>query len=875
MRNEKRNQKQNNERNRDRNRKPGAPRSRRLFDVSWATVKHRKGGFVAAFVALFCGSAVVTACGILLMSGLVSCVEPERYAGATVMVGGRQSLPVKEDFDPFHAERAPLPAATADRVAEVPGVKSVVPERTVGMTLTDDRGAAVPLGRPLYGHGWSSAALAPFRLTEGHAPGGDRDAVLDVDLARGAGLGVGDTARLTVGTTSTSYRITGLVSAPRIERQSAVFVTDARAGQLAPRPDRVTAIGVFGDPGTDPDELAARIGRAVPDTAVYTGRDVGDLEFLDVGQSRGFLVGLSASFGGTALAVVIFVVSSTLGLAIHQRRRELAMLRAVAATPRQIHRLIGGEILLVGTAGALLGAVPGFLVADGLRAAFARAGVLPADFELSSHPLPALASVLLCVAGARLAGYIAAFRVARIRPVEALSESQAEPRGLGRTRRSFGWVLILLGVGSAVAVPLLVPGQLALAGAGGSLLLLMVGFGLIGPLAVKLAARAMGPFLRRSRVSGYLAAANSTANARRLSAAVVPLALAAAMALMQLSILSTVEAEAKRQAASGVVADHVLTGDGTGLSPELAAAVRKIPGVDTVTPVARSRVMLHYKEIDQYRTEPFSAQGVDPARLDRTLDLDVRDGGLGELRGDTVALSWTAAGTARLGVGDTTDVYLGDGVRKKLRVVAVYGNGLGFGDVTVPHDLMTRHTTSGLDSALLVTATGTGDDARVTTALDRLARDTPTLTVRGSDDFAAAQEADITQQSWTNLIANAVLLLYVLIAVVNTLVMATTGRGREFAMLRLIGTSTRQTRRMMSMESGVVIVTAVVVGVLIALPPAVGASLATTGRAVPHVEPLVWAGVAVFVAVLGRLSISVPTRAALRARPVDAVSTGE
>ncbi|MFJ6572464.1 ABC transporter permease [Streptomyces sp. NPDC091292] len=857
-------------------RKPGAARSsRRLFDVSWATVKHRKGGFVAAFTALFCGSAVVTACGILLMSGLTSGVAPERYAGATVMVGGAQTLPVKEDFDPFHAERATLPAATAEKVAEVPGVRSVVPERTVGMTLTDARGDTVSPGRPLYGHGWSSAVLAPFRLTGGQAPAGDRDAVLDAVLAREAGLGVGDTARLTVGTTPATYRITGLVTAPRLARQSAVFVTDARAAQLAPRADQVTAIGVFGDPGTDPDDLAARIGRAVQDTAVHTGRDVGDLEFLDVGQSRGFLVGLSASFGGTALAVVIFVVSSTLGLAIHQRRRELAMLRAVAATPRQIHRLIGGEILLVGTVGALLGAVPGFLVADGLRAAFARAGVLPADFALSSNPLPALASVVLCVAGARLAGYIAAFRVARIRPVEALSESQAEPRGLGRTRLAVGWALILLGLGSAVVVPLFVPGQLALAGAGGSLMLLMIGFGLIGPLAVKLAARMTGPFLRRSRVSGYLAAANSTANARRLSAAVVPLALAAAMALMQLSTLSTVTAEAERQAASGVVADHVLTGEGTGLSPELADTVREIPGVDTVTPVARSRVMLHYKEIDKYQTEPFSAQGVDPARLERTLDLDVREGSLGELRGDTVALSWTAAGTARLGVGDTADVYLGDGVRKKLRVVAVYGNGLGFGDVTVPHGLLTRHTTTGLDAALLVTTKGTADDARVTAALDRLARDTPTLTVRGSGDFAAAQEADITQQSWTTLTANAVLLLYVLIAVVNTLVMATMGRGREFAMLRLIGTSTRQTRRMMAMESWVVIVTAVVVGVLIALPPAVGASLAMTGRAVPQVEPLVWAGVAAFVAVLGRLSVGVPTRAALRARPVDAVSTGE
>ncbi|MFB7464852.1 FtsX-like permease family protein [Streptomyces sp. NPDC056224] len=852
-----------------------------MFDIAWSTIKNRKGGFIAAFIAVFCGSAVVTACGVLLMSGLLSGVSPERYAGAAVMVGGNQTKAVKENFDPHFAERVTLPAGLADEIAKVPGVRSVVGDRTVEMSVTGPQGDTVALGHPLFGHGWASAALGPFPLAEGHEPRAAEDVVLDSAVARRAGVKTGDTVRLSVGTTPASYRISGLAAQPPggLDRQSAAFFTDDRAAQLSQRPDRLTAIGVLAEPGTDADALAARIGKALAGSpeavAVYTGKQVGDLEFLDMGQSRGFLVALSASFGGTALAVVIFVVSSTLGLTVHQRRRELAMLRAIAASPRQIHSLIGSEILMVATAGALLGAAPGFLIAGALRDAFAAVGVLPGDFELSYNPAPAGAAVVLCVLGARLAGYVAAFRTARIQPVEALRESQAEPPQLGRPRLIAGRVLIVLGLVAAVVLPMVIPGQLAIAGAAGSLLILMFGCALIGPQLVKLTTRVMAPLLRCFRVSGYLAAANSSANSRRLSSAVVPLALGAALALMQLSTLSTVEATAKQQAATGVVADYVLTSDATGLSRDLTGTVRAAPGVATATPVARSQVMLTYVEIDKETSRPFSAQGVDPRGLARTLDLDVREGSLDELAGDTVALSWMAAGTAGLGVGDTADVNLGDGTGQKLKVVAVYGNGLGFGDVTLPHDLLAAHTTQGLDSALLVTASGPGERDRVGAALTELAQRTPTLEVQEADRFAAVQQGQFAQQSWTNLIANALLLLYVLIAVVNTLVMATMARSREFAMLRLIGTSRRQTRRMMFMESWVVVVSAIAVGVFIAIPPTVGSSLAMTGQAVPHLEPAVWLGIAGFIAVLGWLSIALSTRSALRTRPIDAVYTGE
>lgn len=168
----------------------------------------------------------------------------------------------------------------------------------------------------------------------------------------------------------------------------------------------------------------------------------------------------------------MLVVASTLTLSIQQRRCEFALLRAVAASRGQIHRMVGAEILLVAGSAAILGAGPGIAVAYLLRSAFAAGGVLPADFGLALSPLPAVAAILLCVGSARVAGWVAARRPARISPVEALDESAVEPPALHRFRVLAGWVAAVLGV-AAAGLPTLIPGEAAVAGAASSAVLLV------------------------------------------------------------------------------------------------------------------------------------------------------------------------------------------------------------------------------------------------------------------------------------------------------------------------------------------------------------------------------------------------------------------
>jgi putative ABC transport system permease protein len=805
------------------------------------------------FVAVFAAAALVSALGVLFESGLRAGVPPQRFAGAAVVVGAQQSIPVEEDMDLPFSERVPLPADVVERVGAVPGVEKAVGDLTVAVTVG---------GQPVAAHGWASASLAPFTLRDGEAPR-DGGVVLDRALADRAGVSVGDQVDIAIGAVPTKFTVSG-VTAQALGRESTLFFADGQARELYGRAKQVDAVGVLPSSGVDADVLAERIAAALPEVAVYTGDARGDVEFLDVGRVRSQLIVLSLAFAGTAIMIAMLVVASTLALSVQQRRQEIALLRAVAATPRQVHRMVGSEIFLVAGLAAVLGAVPGYLVAYGLRAAFAEVGMLPADFGLAISPLPAVAAVLLCIVTARGAGFVAARRVAKIQPVEALRESAVDAAPIRRWRVIAGAVALAMGTGASV-LPIFLPGEVAVAGAAGSALMMVIGVALLGPRLVEVAIRLIGRPLRSAApVGGYLAVANVTASARRLAVAVTPLVLAVTMASVQLFTQTTIAAEAEDQADKGVVADFVVSAP-SGLAPSVTEAVASADGVSSVTPVVRSQVFVKHLTAGRWEVSAYAAQGVPPAGLDRTLDLSPRSGRLADLRGETIALSTMAAETIGVDVGETVELHLGDGTVMRPKVVATYGRGLGFGDLTLPHDVLAAHTTTRLDQSILVSASDVAAARRALSAL-------PGLTVLDREGLVAAGQAQRDTQTWTSLIALFVILGYVAIAVVNTLVMATAARSREFALLRLVGTGTRQVRRMTRIEACIVVGIALVVGSLAALPPLVGVSLGMTESPFPTVAPLTYLAIVGVTAVMGLLAIGIPTRLALRARPVHALA---
>ncbi|WP_369204652.1 ABC transporter permease [Streptomyces sp. PU-14G] len=853
---------------------------RKDLSLAWSTIKGRKGGFVGSFVAIAAGSAVITACGILLMSGLTTGVTPERYSGAAVVVGGEQSYWLDETAEVRYSERVTLPADKVDAVAAVPGVKSADGDVDIDVSALSSDGEEVggPDGFPVFGHGWSGASLGPFSVREGSPPAAPDDVVLDAELAEHADLAVGSKIRIVVGSLPSTYRVAGIASPPKggLDRQSAVFFTDARAAELSGRPGRVDVIGVRAEPHVTPDELAKRITAAVPHVVARTGAERGDVEFLDVGDARSLVVESSASFGGTMVLIVVFVVVSTLALSVQQRRRELALLRAIGATPKQIHWMVGAEMTLVSLSGALVGAIPGVVLAFAMRGVFVLAGAMPSDFQMQVGWVPFLASLVLCMVSARLGGWLVARRVAKTSPVEALGDVAIEPKKLGWVRLTIGFLLIPLGLLLTLS-NVAVSGDSAADTAAAAVLLFVVALGCIGPLLLRGAVLLFGSLLNRpSKAHGFLAHANTRAHVRRLSTATTPLAMGVTLAAVQVFGTSTTVAASHDQLEQGLRAGRVLTASsGAGVSPQVVDAVRSVPGAAVVTPVARTQTLLTFPSEDDTATKAFAAQGVTPERLSQTMDLEVIEGDISKLKDGTVALSRIVAETVGADRGETIDLRLGDGTAIKPRVVAIYERGLGFGDVTLPNDLVVAHTTSQVNTAVLVRSEDGTDSETFDGALRKAVEPCPTVGVGDREAFQNAPGSGDSGDWALDLLFQTLLLGYIAIAVVNTLVMATAARVREFAMLRLIGAGREQVRAMMNGEARLVAVSALLFGLLATIPPLVGVSISLTKSPVPSISPLGLIAIVALTVALSWGSIAMATKYAMRPAPVDAIGGRE
>ncbi|GLZ43472.1 FtsX-like permease family protein [Actinokineospora sp. NBRC 105648] len=854
-----------------------------MLSLSWQTIKTRASGLVGAFLAVLCGTALMAACGVLIDSGIRSGVPTERYAATSVVVGGKQSVR-PEGADALSAQRVTdQPTLGADlvrRIAAVPGVRAAVGEVDFPANVMTDRGELVtgPGGSPSRGHGWGSAVLAPFTLTAGAEPTRSDQVVLDTDLAARVNARVGQRVRIaTPGSTATTaeYQVTGLVSANRLTRQSALFFSPDRAAELFGRPGQVHAVGVLADSGVDVDDLAERVEGALngESVTVSAGVERSSIEFTDVGQARATLTVIASSFAGIALLVMMFVVSSTLALSVAQRRREFALLRAIAATPRQIRRLIATETTLVALPAAVLGSLGGVLLAGWLRDAFAGIGVVPPDFALTTGPIPVAAALVLGVGAARLAGAVTARRPARISPVAALGEAAVERSALGRGRTWTGLVFLLLGVGAST-IPLFLHSLVAAGLTTIAALLIVIGLALLGPLVVGRAIRVLaGPLGRLSRVGGYLAAANSVANTRRLSAAITPLMLAVGFAITYFFSQSISGAAVQRETDLATTADHVITSQSGGLPPQVSAAARRVPGVATATSVVRTHAIVASARPggDDVDVQTVPAIGLDGDQVEGNLDLGSVTGNLADLTGATVALSASEANSQDKELGDEVEFYFGDGTPAKLRLVATYTHHLAFGDFILPAPLARAHSTDLVDTSVLVRLTPGTSTVDAATGLADLAREFPGAVVADRTAMGAVRDTTQTQQFWVSLTAIGVVLGYIVIAVANTLVMTTAQRTREFALLRLVGGTRRQVRHMMRIEATVSAGIAIVIGSLIPILPLALLGIGLAGSPIPTGPVVVYLGIVLGAAILGILAVALPTRFTMRTRPIDAI----
>ncbi|GAA4095389.1 ABC transporter permease [Actinomadura miaoliensis] len=798
-----------------------------MFSFALSTLRYRRAAFAGAFVALFFASALVTACGMVMDTGLRGTVEPVRYAGAPVVVAGdpqshfvkqKKKGKTKRKSKPNTA-RAWIPADLADRLRRVDGVRGVVTEVSFPLVM--------PGAGQVEAHGWESAPLTPVTLRQGRAPAAPDEIALSTRR-------LGERVPVLTSQGPRTYRVVGVTG------KDVVFVATAEARRLAGHPGRVTAIGVWGASARDVTKAVAGSG-----ATVHTGDDRGRVEFLGSDAARTTLVSMGGALGGTSLIVALLAVVGTFGLAIQQRERELAMLRAVAATPRQLRRMIGREALLVGVAATVPGAPAGLLLGGWLHGRMVAGDVIPANLPLVTGPFPPLVAVVVTVLAAWLAARVSARRVTRLRPVEALGEAALSPPRVpalrllaGAATLAGGVVLtfVLRSVHSDAAAGPLTPL---------TALLFATSVALLGPPLARAAVAVLGPPLRLSGGVGELAAANLRTGARRMAAVISPLTLMVALSGTLLFAQTTLDGAAETQAEDGTVADYVL---GPAVPAPVAESIRRMPEVRAVTQVLRSRV--------RAVNTPYSVQGVTPDGLTRTMDLDVRQGSLDRLGPGTAA----AREGLGLKVGDTVSFAMADGTKVTQRVVAVYRRGLGFGDLTLPYDLVAAHTDAPMGT-LLVAAPGVSQDT-----LRRAVP--PGVTLLGHNEAAGVRPGTAI-----NYLALGLIVAFAAITMVNTLAMAVAGRSRELALLRLSGATRRQVLRMLRLETLTIALIATALGALIASLTLTAYSTGMTGSPTPHVPPLGALAIIATTTLLALLATTLPARSPLRATPPHLTTT--
>ncbi|QEV20636.1 FtsX-like permease family protein [Streptomyces alboniger] len=852
------------------------------------TVRDRKGGFLGAFLALMCAAALITACGTLMETGLRGTIKTERYAATPVIVSADQNVhqttvkrkkgktKVKHKAKPI-AERAWLSADDIEgRLKKAPGVGAIVPELTfLAQPLLPS--TAKSDGRPAYGHAWTSAALTPFRLVDGRAPSAAGDLVIDRDLADRAELRPGD--RLTVQSTQSprSYRVTGIAAPANrtsadgaLAHQTSLFFSSEEAERLAAHPGKVSAFGVVPDRGTDVADLKQAVAHALDGTTaqVSTGDGRGPVEFLDAAGDRVKLISMGGAMGGTSLLVAILVVVGTFALSVQQRHRELALLRAVAATPKQIRRLLGREALLVGAAAGVIGSLAGIPLGAWLHGRFVEAGAISATLERAVSVFPPFVAIGATLLGAWAAARIAGRRIVRIRPAEALAEARVERARPAWSRVIAGLVLLAGGIVLVAVLSMLRTEAASTPVTYLAVVVFACAIALLGPFVVRAAAALLTGPLRLTGSPGKLAHANLRGNAARMAAAVTPLALLTGMTCTVLFMQPTLGDAARTQARDGIRANWVLAAQGPGVPAQAARTARRAEGVEAATEVVRTTVRVG---LDKY-----PAQGVTPEGLTRTWDPDVTSGTLKGFGKDSVAVSERAADQLGLKPGDTLKLTLGDGTKAELAVRAVYARGLGFGDLTMAHGLVARHVDNPLATMVLVKSNLKSDLADDRTREQLTAAVAKFPGVRVLDPAALdGLEADRQQaNAEVNYLAMGLVLAFTAIAVVNTLAMSVSERIREFAMLRLAGATRRQVLRMLRIEALSVLLIGAGLGSGVALAVLTAFSVGITGSAAPAVTPLVYVSVVAVAGLLALVATALPGRAALRPLPV-AVATAK
>ena len=846
-----------------------------MFKAAWKSLMGRKLRLLMSTFAIVLGVAFVA--GSLIFTDTLSRSFDAIFASSVGDVVVRPEGGTADDGTPTTKT---MPASLVDRLAEVDGAARAdgnVSSFSVFVVGTNDK-VVGGQGAPGIGLNWNDApaanGLEGLEIVDGRAPTAEGEIALDEGTAETAGYEVGDQVHLVTSTRQALLTPTLVGIATFADGGSTngatltIFDTKTAQDLFLDGKDAFNDAWVTAD-GVSQEELRDDVARVLPDGyEAVTGDAAADEAASDLMKAISFISTFLLIFAGISLVVGSFLIVNTFSILVAQRSRELALLRALGASRRQVTRSVLFEALVLGFAGSTIGLGLGVLLAMGIRALFATFGLDLSGQSLIFEPRTAVAAYVVGILVTVAAAYIPARRSAKIPPVAALRDDVAMPESALHWRLVVGAVLIVAGGAGMLSglyadVPR--PGWWV----GGGILAVLLGVAAAAPVISRpVVATATALYRRVYGTVGNLAGQNSLRNPRRTaataSALMIGLALVTTMSILGSSAKASVDKTIEENFYGDLVVSNVI---GMPFSPSIADDIKTVSGVDVV-----SRMRFANMSFDGGN----SLAGIEPGTLQKVAAVPMVSGSLDDLRDGTVVVDEGAAKDKHLTVGDEVEIDFPTG-KESLEVVGVYGDNdpVLWTSYATTLNTLAKAGYPPADSYLLITVDDGADPAAVQTAVEEQTAELPTVTVKDQAGFAEEQRAPIDQMLLLIYALLGLALVIAVLGIVNTLALSVIERTREVGLLRAIGLGRGQLRRMIRLEAIVIAVLGAVLGVGMGLVfgLALMTSLADDGLEVVKVPFGQLALYVVAAGLVGVLAAVFPARRAARLDVLRAIAT--
>ena len=738
------------------------------------------------------------------------------YENTDVIVSGHQVV---------ESETADVPTIPSSLLRDVRTLPEVA---TAAGSIQDDTTAKL-IGRDgeslggqnptiLSAFDYTQPELSPYKLESGEWAKGGGELTIDAGTASKHDYAIGDKIGVSANGPVEQYTVTGVAKFGEVDSLggAVIAIVDLPTAQaLLHQEGQYDSISVTATDGTSPDQLQSAVKKLAPANAdVELAADEAADAAKETNESLSFVRIFLLGFGGIALFVGAFVIFNTLSITVAQRTREFATLRTLGASRKQVLRSVQVEGLMIGLLASVVGLILGIGIAKGMNALFVAFGIDLPNAGTVVEPRTIIVSLLLGTIITLLSSVVPARRATRVPPIAAVREGSELPRTRAQkhsTKVALGVIGASLAAMSAgVFTSGLSGGAVALL-LGGGVLSLFVGVALLAPRLVKPLASLVGwPARRTGGSAGRLASSNSVRNPSRTAATaaalMVGLTLVTAVAVLGSGLRSSVNDAAAKQLQS---ADYVLSGqDGATFAAKADESLAETAGVSLTSGVRSGEALIDGSED--------SIAGVDPATIGHFYKFDWTEGSsdtLAQLGDDGTIISEPYADKQKLEVGSRLAITTPSGDEHTLVVRGIHDppqiDSL-LGDVVIGQQAFDAAYEAPKNSMTFVDSETGADQA----AIEKAAAGFPSADLSTEAKFGK----DRTKSFATFLSMIYVLLAFSVIVslfgMVNTLVLSVFERTRELGMLRAIGMTRRQARRMIRQES---VITALI-GAALGLP---------------------------------------------------------